>query len=156
MYLLYTFFRFPLVIYQTQYQSLDPPNSSAVDFVPHATSVSSRHIALFDSKLTSLLPFFFFFRLHHHPRCKHFNSCSPSDSLVPNIGCPGPSILFICPFVLGWETVVDRSPLSFQFFRYRQHCAVLNLSLRGILFHSFPFGLIARLDYFVGLYRFNY
>jgi hypothetical protein len=35
-----------------------------------------------------------------------------------------------------WETVVDRSPLSFQFSGYRQHCAVLDLTLLGIPFHN--------------------
>jgi hypothetical protein len=45
--------------------------------------------------------------------------------------------------------VVDHSPLSFQFSGYRQHCAVLDLSLLAILFHPFPLGSIARLDYFV-------
>ena len=59
--------------------------------------------------------------------------------------------------MLGWETVVDRSPLYFQFSGYRQHCcAVLDLSLLGIPFHSFPFGSTGRLDYFVGLCHLNY
>jgi hypothetical protein len=98
-------------------------------FVPHATSFSFQMDSPFLPKLTSHLHFFFFFPLHHRPRHKHPNSSSPGDSSVPNIGCPGPSILFICPFVLRWETVVDRCPLSFKFSGYRQHCAVPVLSL---------------------------
>jgi hypothetical protein len=106
-------------------------------------------------KLTSRLHFFIFFPLHH-PRPKHPNSSSPSNSSVLNIGRPGPSILLICPFVLRWETLVDRSPLEFQFSGYRQHCAVPNLSLLGIPFHPFPFDLVARLDYFIGPCRLNH
>jgi hypothetical protein len=99
------------VTHQARYQFSDSPNFSVVDFVPHATSFSVQMDSPFLPKLTSLLHFFIFFPLHHHPRHKHPNSSSPSNSSVPNIGCPDPSILFICPFLLCWETVVDRSPL---------------------------------------------
>jgi hypothetical protein len=117
------------VTHQARYRFSDSPNFSDVDFVPHATSCSFQIDSPFLPKLTSRLHSFFFFPLHYHPIRKHPNSSSPSDSSVPNIGCPGPSILFICPFVLRWETVVDRSPLPFQFSGYRQHCcAVPDLS----------------------------
>jgi hypothetical protein len=99
------------VTHQARYQFSDSPNFFGVDFVPHATSFSVQMNSSFLPKLTSRLHFLIFFPLHHHPRRKHSNSSSQSDSLVPNIGCPGTSILFICPFVLRWETVVDRSPL---------------------------------------------
>jgi hypothetical protein len=46
-------------------------------------------------------------------------------------------------------TVVDRSPLSIQFSGYRQHCAVLDLSLLGIPVHSFSFDSSWCFDYFV-------
>jgi hypothetical protein len=99
------------VTHQEQYPFSDSPNFSGVDFVPHAASFSVQMDSPFLPKLTSRLHFFIFFPLHHHPRRKHSNSSSPSNSSVPNIGCPGPSVLFIFPFVLRWETVVDRSPL---------------------------------------------
>ncbi len=99
------------VTHQARYRFSDSPNFSGVDFVPHATSFSVQMDSPFLLKLTSHLHFFIFFPLHHHPRRKHSNSSSPSDSLVPNIGCPRPSILFIRPCVLCWETVVDWSPL---------------------------------------------
>jgi hypothetical protein len=99
------------VTHQARYRFSDSPNFSGVDFVPHATSFSVQMDSPFLLKLTSRLHFFIFFPLHHHPRRKHPNSSSPSDSSVPSIGCPGPSILFICPFVVRWETAVDRSPL---------------------------------------------
>jgi hypothetical protein len=78
------------VTHQARYQFSDSPNFSGVDFVPHATSFSVQMDSPFLPKLTS--------RLH----MRHPNSSSPSDFLVPNIGCPGPLILFICPFVLRW------------------------------------------------------
>jgi hypothetical protein len=99
------------VTHQARYRFSDSPNFCGVDFGPHATSFSVQMDSPFLPKLTSRLHFFIFFPLHHHPRHKHPNSSSPSGSSVPNIGCPGPSILFICPFVLCWETVVDRSSL---------------------------------------------
>jgi hypothetical protein len=114
----YIFFRTPtyssvslLVTHQAQYQFSDSPNFSGVDFVPHTTSFSVQMDSPFLPKLTSRLHVFIFFPLHHHPRRKHSNLSSPSGSSVPNIGCPGTSIFFICPFVLRWETVVDWSPL---------------------------------------------
>jgi hypothetical protein len=89
------------VTHQARYRFSDSPNFSGVDFVPHATSFSVQMNSPFLPKLTSRLHFFIFFPLlHHHPRRKHSNSSSPSNSSVPNIGCLGPSILFICPFVL--------------------------------------------------------
>jgi hypothetical protein len=94
------------VTLKARYRFSDSPNFSGVDFVPHATSFSVQMDSPFLPKLTSCLHFFIFFPLHNH-----LNSSSPSNSSVPNIGCPGPSILLICPFVLCWETVVDRSPL---------------------------------------------
>jgi hypothetical protein len=99
------------VTHQARYKFSDSPNFFGVDFVPHATSCSVQMDSPFLLKLPSRLHFFIFFPLHHHPRRKHPNYSSPSDSSVLNIGCPGPSILFICPFVLRWETVVDPSPL---------------------------------------------
>jgi hypothetical protein len=125
---LYTFFGTQIVFSQTRYRFTDLPNSSAVNFVPYVISFSSRRIALFFAKLTYRFQSICFSRFHHqhrfnHPhhqrRCKNSNSRYPSDSLVPNLGCPGTLILFICPFVLRWETVMDRSPLSFQFSGYR-------------------------------------
>jgi hypothetical protein len=61
----------------------------------------------------------------------------PVISLAVSFSWPGPSILFIGPFVFHWETVVNRSPFSFQFSGYPQHPAVLDLALLGIPFHSF-------------------
>jgi hypothetical protein len=57
---LYTFFRTSIVFCQTRYRFIDPPNSSAVDFVPYVTYFSSRRIALFYAKLTSRLEFIVF------------------------------------------------------------------------------------------------
>jgi hypothetical protein len=152
----YIFFRIPFGYSPSTILTFCLPNFSGVDFVPHATPFSFQMDSPFLPKLTSRLHYFFFFPLHHHPRRKHPNSSSPSGSWVPNIGCPGPSILFICPFVLCWEIVVDWSPLLFQFSGYRQHCAVPDLSLLSIPFHSFPFDLIEHLDYFVGPCRLNH
>jgi hypothetical protein len=59
-----------------------------------------RWIALFSQSSHLISFFFFFFPLHHHRRHKHPNSSSPSDSSVPNIASPRPSILFICPLCL--------------------------------------------------------
>jgi hypothetical protein len=86
------------VTHQARYRFSDSPNLSGVDFIPHATSFSVQMDSPFLPKLTSRLHFFIFFPLHHHPRRKHPNPSSPSDSSVPNIGCHGPSILFNLPF----------------------------------------------------------
>jgi hypothetical protein len=71
-----------LVTHQVRYRFSDSPNFPGVDFVPHATYFSFQMDSPFLQKLTSCLHFFICFPLHHHPRRKHPNSSSLSNSLV--------------------------------------------------------------------------